>query len=461
MALTRARHHTAVWWSRTLNSAGTAAARLLFARTGAAIDPDAFTSPKVPLPPDEDAAQALAPLVQLGQGTIEVLVHGMPSAAPAEQIRTEGSGAGGALDVARLDRDLDRRTQRWSFTAITGRAPAIVTDPVWPDSAEPEPAEAGGADERTADAAEGPELGDRPDGLVPLTLEDARSAPLALLPAGAEFGTMVHAVLEAVDFAAADLDAELDARIDRERSRRFLDLRPDGVTGATGADGAALLRAGVRAALDTPLGEMPMLAPLRVTTRRDRIDEMPFELRLATRGEPATDRSIGRLVAEHLPADDPLRDWATKLADGVFRIDLAGHLTGSIDLVLRRPGPDGQHRYIVVDYKTNRLHPRGRLPGSGDYGWYSLATAMAEHHYPLQALLYSVALHRYLRWRLPGYHPQTHLGGAAYLFVRGMVGPTTPVRDGRPDGVFHWAIPPALVAGLSDLLDGHTEGGRR
>ena len=45
---------------------------------------------------------------------------------------------------------------------------------------------------------------------------------------------------------------------------------------------------------------------------------------------------------------------------------------------------------------------------------------MVAAHYPLQAMLYSVALHRYLRWRLPGYDPDRHLGGVLYLFVRGM-----------------------------------------
>ena len=51
------------------------------------------------------------------------------------------------------------------------------------------------------------------------------------------------------------------------------------------------------------------------------------------------------------------------------------------------------------------------------------------HHgnYALQALLYQVALHRYLEWRLPGYRPSAHLGGSMYLFVRGMTGPETPV----------------------------------
>jgi exodeoxyribonuclease V beta subunit len=47
---------------------------------------------------------------------------------------------------------------------------------------------------------------------------------------------------------------------------------------------------------------------------------------------------------------------------------------------------------------------------------------MANHHYPLQAHLYLVALHRYLAWRLPAYDPERHLGGYVYVFVRGTPG---------------------------------------
>ena len=64
-----------------------------------------------------------------------------------------------------------------------------------------------------------------------------------------------------------------------------------------------------------------------------------------------------------------------------------------------------------------------------------------------------MALHRYLRWRLPGYDPAAHLGGVLYLFVRGMCGPDTPAVDGVPCGVFGWTPPPALVVELSELLD--------
>jgi exodeoxyribonuclease V beta subunit len=82
-----------------------------------------------------------------------------------------------------------------------------------------------------------------------------------------------------------------------------------------------------------------------------------------------------------------------------------------------------------------------------------MALAMREAHYPLQALLYSAALHRYLRWRLPGYRPEEHLGGVLYLFLRGMCGPDTPAVDGTPCGVFSWRPPADLVVALSDLLD--------
>jgi exodeoxyribonuclease V beta subunit len=115
--------------------------------------------------------------------------------------------------------------------------------------------------------------------------------------------------------------------------------------------------------------------------------------------------------------------------------------------------PD-QARFVVIDYKTNVLAEPGRLPQSLDYHPGRLPAAMTAHHYPLQALVYSVALHRYLRWRVPSYDPERHLGGSAYLFVRGMAGAATPLIDGDPYGVFSWRVPPALITSLSDLLDG-------
>ena len=70
-----------------------------------------------------------------------------------------------------------------------------------------------------------------------------------------------------------------------------------------------------------------------------------------------------------------------------------------------------------------------------------MAEAMLLAHYPLQALLYQVALHRFLRWRLPAYDPAAHLGGVLYLFLRGMCGPGVEFADGTVPGVFAWQPP--------------------
>ena len=117
----------------------------------------------------------------------------------------------------------------------------------------------------------------------------------------------------------------------------------------------------------------------------------------------------------------------------------------------------------LVDVSRLPLDQIGEENGGLRIGAMVTNTALAgdsrvREHYPLQALLYSVALHRYLRWRQPGYDPARHLGGVLYLFVRGMCGADTPVVDGNPAGVFSWRPPASLVIALSDLLDA---GGRR
>ncbi len=109
---------------------------------------------------------------------------------------------------------------------------------------------------------------------------------------------------------------------------------------------------------------------------------------------------------------------------------------------------------MVVDYKTNRLGGHEEPLTASHYRASALESAMIEAHYPLQALLYSVALHRYLRWRQPGYDPDVHLGGILYLFLRGMTGPDVVDSDGSVPGVFSWRPPSGLVTGLSDVLAG-------
>ena len=164
---------------------------------------------------------------------------------------------------------------------------------------------------------------------------------------------------------------------------------------------------------------------------------------------------VADLLRDLLPADDQLRDYAERLrGPGLGPAKLRGYLSGSIDAVLRVPYPAGGHRYLVVDYKTNRLGDAQHPSVAGDYAPGQLAAAMVHSDYVLQALLYSVVLHRFLRWRLADYRADHHLGGVLYLFLRGMCGEQTPVFDGSPAGVFSWHPPAELIIAVSDLLDG-------
>lgn len=253
-------------------------------------------------------------------------------------------------------------------------------------------------------------------------------------PAGAEFGTFVHRVLETVDFVSPHF------------SFAEAGLVPAGVD-------PLVLGAGLAAAIATPLGSLLPEVSLGDIERRDRVDELRFELPLAGGDHPTGELStadIAALLSSHMPVG--LAGYPQRLADPLLATDVRGYLTGSLDLVFRRRGPDGVERWYVADYKTNWLGEDGHPLSTWHYRPAALDAEMQRHHYPLQALLYLVALHRYLRWRLPGYDPEEHLGGVLYLFLRGMVGPATPVVGGARCGVFSWAPPAALITELSGLF---------
>ncbi len=452
VAMTRAQHQTVVWWAQAQRSGESALAHVLFARRGAAIDPEAFSAAKVSVPADGQVMAHFDPLVAVARGTVAVGVVDEALSRPERWTPPTEDRPEPELRLAVLDRLPDRWRQRWSFSAIVDH----------PSVGRFDPHDASMADRGAGDEQE-PGPTDEPGvrlqrGVDQTGVGVGPGSPLADLPAGTTFGTMVHSVLEEVDFHSDRLEQELEEAVDRQLRWRSVDLTPVIPEGRSAEQGRALLVAGLALAIRTPLGALGGGLRLADIGPGDRLNEVSFDLRLADHGPPPSVRGIGALVLDHLEADDPLTGWATGLAGGVIEATVAGHLTGSIDLVVRIPGGPAGPRFVVADYKTNALHPRGLPVAPTDYGTDRLVAAMEEHDYPLQALLYSVALHRYLRWRMPGYRPDAHLGGIAYLFVRGMTGHHGVV--GSPSGEFEWSVPPALVVALSDLLDGRSAGGR-
>ncbi|MFC4614215.1 UvrD-helicase domain-containing protein [Cellulomonas algicola] len=441
VALTRAHSQVVVWWAPSANSSTSALSRLLLAPRDAHGTPAA----RVTVPNDAAAGARFAALADASDGT---LVHEVVDRAP-DAVRWRPTLPPAAdLGVAVLGREVDLGWRRTSYSGLTAHAHhAGVGD---------EPENPGIQDEPDDDTAAAVAAGT-------LDLDAAlRGVPstMADLPGGTAFGTLTHAVLEHVDTHAADLRAEVV-----EACRATGLATPLGVAPEVLAD--ALLPA-----LHTPLGPLAGGRTLADVAPADRLAELEFELPLAGGDQPtdpageAADRRVreaaeGRpagslrdvadLLRRHLPSDDPFAGYADRLDGDLAATRLRGYLTGSVDAVLRVPDGDG-HRYLVVDYKTNRLAPHDEPLTTWHYRPEALVRAMTDSHYPLQLLLYSVALHRYLRWRLPGYSPDRHLGGGLYLFVRGMVGASTPVVDGVPTGVMSWRPPPALVVALSDLL---------
>jgi exodeoxyribonuclease V beta subunit len=264
------------------------------------------------------------------------------------------------------------------------------------------------------------------------------------MPGGALVGTVVHSVFEHTDFATQDLEGDVRAALAEEVTWRNADLGDLDV-----------VVAGLCAAVEAPLGPLADDVRLRDVARRDRLDELTFEIPLVggdTPGAPLRVDAVADLLESHLPADDPVAAYAPRLRDPALGGVLRGYLTGSLDLVFRLPGD----RYLLADYKTNRLSAPGETLTAWHYRPEAVQAEMVAAHYPLQALLYCVALHRYLRWRLgDAYDPSHHLAGVLYLFVRGMSAtePVAASADGQRRGVWAWRPPGSLVEALSDLFD--------
>ncbi|KLN34001.1 exodeoxyribonuclease V [Cellulosimicrobium funkei] len=461
VALTRARHQVVVHWTPTKRSTGSGpltrlllADRMLGGEPGRHARPDAMR--------DDAVRSAFEALAARSGGTVVVeQVESRPKG-----VRwSPGRRAAADLALATTAHLPDREWRRASYSALTA---AAHHGPVGGIESEPEDP---GIQDEPEESPDADETGAVPSG-APTETPAARPgadapSPYEGQPGGTAFGTLVHEILEYVDTAADDLDAEVRARCAQAATVRVPGVEPVSLAAALGLS------------LRTPLGPIAGGLTLADVDPRDRLPELEFELPLAGGDEtggvrPSTLRDLADVLRAHLSADDPFArypDLLAALADeseggpagGNGGVPLRGYLTGSIDAVLRvpvagpdgRPDPAGRRRYLVVDYKTNRVGPPGVPLAVGDYHPDATRDAMLASHYPLQLVLYLVALHRYLRWRVRDYDPDRDLAGGAYLFVRGMAGPETPTGpDGAPYGVVAWTPPPGLVVALSALLDG-------
>ncbi|MBL0458202.1 exodeoxyribonuclease V subunit beta [Aeromonas enteropelogenes] len=245
-----------------------------------------------------------------------------------------------------------------------------------------------------------------------LAAEEPVQAPqpsIFTFPKGARPGTLLHSLFETIDFqsAAGEPLAQHIATL----------LAQDGFDESW----APVLQQQVEAVLDTPL-ETGFGEPVRLRDLAPERKQVELEFFLP----------MGRVTAPALTAlcqqHDPLSRGNKPLSFATVQ----GMLKGFIDLVF-----EWQGRWYLLDYKSNHL---GMSPA--DYSRPALEQAMVEHRYDLQYQLYSLALHRLLALRLPGYDFDQHFGGVFYLFLRGM----------PQGGIFHTRPSRELVLGLDRLF---------
>ncbi|HEY6940327.1 UvrD-helicase domain-containing protein [Dokdonella sp.] len=264
--------------------------------------------------------------------------------------------------------------------------------------------EAGASDEALAEAE------------VEIESSPAEDPRLAVLQAwrGPRFGDAVHALFE---------HAGAQALWPAQRERIEHELLARGLRAAAG-DAGAVEHVG-RMVDRCRMADLGGGLKLAAVGDDQRICEFEFQL-------PVDDVSVAHL--RQLCERHGVTDVVPAALD---RHVMNGMLGGFVDLVFAWDG-----RYHVLDYKTNWL-------GASlvDYGADALDAAMQAHHYPLQALLYSVALHRYLGRRMRGYAAERDLGASWYLFVRA-------VGFGTGLGVWHRRWPVALIEAIDAELAG-------
>jgi exodeoxyribonuclease V beta subunit len=247
--------------------------------------------------------------------------------------------------------------------------------------------------------------------------QDTSSLPFNTFNAGSSYGTLLHDLLEwqaqngwpaCQQNPATALGAEWQSLLTRKAQRLNLDTAQQTLL-------MAWIPTIASARLPLPQASSTLSAIVLGTLSQSQSwPEMAFTLPV----QKFTSVELDRLIQQHVLAGHARTALQAR--------QLEGMLTGFMDLVLTFEG-----RYYVLDYKSNKLPA---------YDSAHLQQAILAHRYDVQYTLYLLALHRLLKARLSGYDYDQHMGGALYLFLRGI--------DQRGAGLYVDRPPKALIETL-------------
>lgn len=433
VALTRAEHKVVLYWSATGENNGKGNIKVALAQVLTAHDPDLAG-----IPVEAEPLNALmAKIAGASQGTIAAIPLTATKAKPLEWTQSSSTPHTPA-STAQYARTSAVRTYgfaRWSYSTLSK---TLIGDHYNKDNSD----DIGGVTDESNDAPTLPPLVSS----INIALDTAiATMPLYDIAGSGAFGNTVHEIFDSINPASLHLNEDVHDEVEH----RFVNTHSD--------EERAKIVEGIIASIHAPLGDPFAGNTLHSLGTTHRLSELEFNFHLPHNDVEAFPLSeIGALMLEHGDLDPYLTAYAQDIAENPSTITVAGYMTGFIDAVFRVKSETSNPIYVVADYKTNRLHKPAKETENPltPYHPDNLVASMVKEGYILQALVYSVALHRYLQWRQPGYDPNIHLGGAAYLYVRGMTGHSTDEPTPRPYGVYHWRPTTDLVLALDALFTG-------
>lgn len=206
-------------------------------------------------------------------------------------------------------------------------------------------------------------------------------------PKGARPGIFMHRIFELIDFTASEevINREIDRQLEE------FDFDPQW---------QPAIHSMTQQALQAPLLHGDDQSRLANIKPGQCLQEMEFHFRVSE----AEIYEIERIVSGDQGSTNGSKQTH-------------GYMKGFIDLVFEYQG-----KYYILDYKSDFL---GDCPE--DYQTEKLSAHIRDRSYNLQYHIYTVALCRYLKMRMPGFQYDSHFGGVIYLFLRGV---------GRGNGVY-------------------------
>ncbi|WP_322520419.1 exodeoxyribonuclease V subunit beta [Guyparkeria halophila] len=263
------------------------------------------------------------------------------------------------------------------------------------------------------------------------TAADSQPTPTPVgihaLPRGAQIGTLLHDLIEAIaDQGFSEFGGQ------PEKVRRLLSRTPHPGLRELGDDQIET----VAALLDTLLASRWQMPGDRDQLALAEQSHYQAEMEFWFAVDGADLGRLDRLVREHVA---PGRERPSLSGQAIN-----GMLKGFIDLTVEHQG-----RYYLIDWKSNWLGP-----DQAAYTPEALEQAILASRYDLQFVLYLVALHRHLSDRLPDYDYDQHVGGAAYVFLRGIRS-----ASDTPDNAGIYTCRPSqdLIEALDRLFSGDEE----